>query len=168
MSDFFEDLAVGVPVDLGPYLFTKEAIVSFAARYDPQTFHLDEEAALRGPFGRLAASGWHTAAVWMKLYVAHRAAERDRLLAIGEAAAAPGPSPGFRNLRWLKPVFAGETIRFGYVVTAKRATARPGWGLVFRTGTGHDRSGALVYSFEGSVLWQRRPRPAPVSAPRSS
>ena len=157
MSGFYEDVAVGDHVDLGTYCFTPEAIIGFARRYDPQTFHLDAEAARHSFFGQLAASGWHTASVWMKLYVAHRQSVIREAEERGEQAPVPGPSPGFRNLRWIKPVFAGETISFAYTVTAKRASPRPGWGIVFRHGTGHKQDGTPAFSFEGSVLWQRRP-----------
>lgn len=159
MSDFYEDVVLGTEAALGHYLFTREAVIAFAARYDPQAFHLDEAVAAAGPFGRLAASGWHTAAVWMKLYVAHRARERAVLLARGEPLAVPGPSPGFRNLRWLKPVYAGDTIDYAVAITDKRLTARAGWGIVFRTGSGTNQHGEAVYRFEGSALWQRRPSP---------
>ena len=84
---FFEDIAVGERAELGRHTFTAEAIKAFARRYDPQAFHVDEAAAARSHFGALCASGWHTAAVWMRLMVrapaprgrgAPRAASRSR------------------------------------------------------------------------------------------
>jgi hypothetical protein len=65
---FLEDIDEGLSVDLGSYHFTRESILKFARKYDPQPFHVDEEAALRGPFGKLSASGWHTASGWMKCF----------------------------------------------------------------------------------------------------
>ena len=92
----------------GQLPFDAEAIKAFARKYDPQPFHVDEEAARESVFGRLCASGWHTAAMWMKLNLAHRGPDWD-----GPGPAPEfGPSPGFKNLKWLKPVYAGETVTF--------------------------------------------------------
>jgi acyl dehydratase len=157
VTKFFEDIAIGAATELGSYTFTADEIVAFARRYDPQYFHLDAEAAKNGPFGRLAASGWHTASVWMKLNVAHRQAGQRQLEAEGGVAPAPGPSPGFKNLRWRLPVFAGETLWFAHQVTSKRTTSNPDWGLVFSDCTGKKRDGTLAFSFEGCVMWRRRP-----------
>ncbi len=88
-------------------------------------------------------SGWHTAAIWMKLMVAHR-----RRVEAGMGAGAPrlGPSPGFRNLKWLKPVFAGDTVTYSSTVIDKRASAsRPGWGLVFHRNEGVNQKGEPVF-----------------------
>lgn len=152
MSGFYEDFDVGVSRDFGSFLFTAASIVAFARAYDPQSFHLGDEAAAAGPFGRLAASGWHTAAVWMKLNVAQCDRDRADAAARGEAVAALGPSPGFKALKWLKPVYADSRIVFGATITGKRPTSRPGWGLVFHTGTGRGEDGDLVFSFEGCVF----------------
>ncbi|UDL95872.1 MaoC family dehydratase [Lichenihabitans sp. PAMC28606] len=148
---FFEDVVVGETVQFGSHLFTAEEIVAFASRYDPQSFHMDEEAARTGPFGRLAASGWHTAAIWMKLNVAARQAEE------GSGPMQVGPSPGFKSLKWIVPVFAGDTLSFASCVTGKRVTSKPDWGLVFSHCTGHKADGTVAFSFEGCVLWRRRP-----------
>lgn len=158
MSDYFEDLDIGARVDLGDHTFTRDEIVDFARRYDPQPFHLDEGAAAASPFGRLAASGWHTAAVWMKLYVDHRNRVIEATRARGERPPSPGPSPGFRDLKWLKPVYAGDTISFVSEVIDKRVTLSPGWGLIFHRNTGTNQHGDTVFSFDGSVLWERRPQ----------
>ena len=157
MTGFFDDFEVGETRDFGAFLFTAEAIVAFARDYDPQSFHLSEEAAATGPFGRLAASGWHTAAVWMKLNVAQRDQDRADALARGETVGTLGPSPGFKDLKWLKPVYAGSRIVFGATVTGKRPTSRPGWGLVFHTGTGRSEDGELAFSFEGCIFAPLRP-----------
>ena len=75
---WFEDIPLGVKITLGSYTFTEENIIAFGKRYDPQPFHVDKEAALRSAYGGLIASGWHTAAVWMKLMMAHRARAHRR------------------------------------------------------------------------------------------
>jgi acyl dehydratase len=157
MSDFYEDVRVGDVHEFGSHTFTADAIRAFARRYDPQPFHLDEAAAKASLFGGLCASGWHTAAVWMKLMVAHGqrvAAERK---ARGVDVAKPGPSPGFKELRWLKPVFAGDTISYRSRVTGKRElNSKPQWGMVFSDNEGTNQKGELVFSFKGQVLVERR------------
>ncbi len=141
----------GEPYQLGEHMFTADEIVAFARAYDPQPFHLDEAAAARSHFGRLAASGWHTGATWMRFYVANRRETERRADAAGEARPSYGPSPGFRNMRWLKPVHAGDTIRFATAPVARRASAsRPGWDLAFSRNTGVNQNGDTVFLFEGS------------------
>src|SRR5205823_14152513 len=109
---FFEEMAVGQRRELGSFTFTAEAIKKFAAQFDPQAFHLDEEAGRKSLFGGLAASGWHVGSVCMKLLVADNQRLAEQARARGEQVAVGGPSPGFRELRWLKPVLAGDTISF--------------------------------------------------------
>lgn len=158
---FFEDVRVGSTSELGTYAFTAERIVAFAREFDPQAFHLDETAARNGPFGALSASGWHTAAGWMHCMVGHQ----DRLAAAaaaqGERTARIGSSPGFRDLRWLRPVLAGDTVRYFSTIMDKRPSAsRPGWGLVFHRNTGLDQNGREVFRFDGCVFWERDPERA--------
>lgn len=156
-SPFFDDLIVGTTRNLGAYAFTPEVIVGFASQFDPQPFHTDPEAARRSHFGGLCASGWHTAAVWMKLMTAHRHGADQQARAAGLRPAALGPSPGFRDLRWLKPVYAGDTIRYRSTLVRKRPSAsRPDWGLAFLHNTGENQHGECVFAFEGVVLWERR------------
>lgn len=154
---YLEDIDVGLTVELGSHHFTREAIIAFATKYDPQPFHLDEEAARKGPFGVLSASGWHTGSAWMKCYVATNQKAEAAMRAAGREPAAPGPSPGFTNLKWLKPVTPGDTISYRSTVTGKRELAsRPGWGLVFSHNEGFNQKGELVFSFEGKVMTARR------------
>lgn len=145
------EIEIGVTAPLGEQVFTADDIVAFARDFDPQPFHLSDEAARAGPFGRLAASGWQTAASWMAHMVRSRIdAERDAV-ASGERLPRFGPSPGFKNLKWLKPVFAGDTIRYDTTVTAKRAVlSRPGWGLVTSRNCGWNGAGAKVFEFDGT------------------
>ena len=156
---FFEDIRVGEVSDLGRHTFTAEDIKAFAARFDPQPFHLDEAAAARSHFGRLCASGWHTACVWMRLMIAYRRREDEELRARGEAVGRLGPSPGFRDLEWLKPVYVGDTVSYGTEVVEMRPLAsRPGWGMIFVRNTGVNQRGEPVISFISSAFVERRER----------
>ena len=107
---FFEDIAIGLRRELGTYAFTAEAIKTFAAKFDPQRFHLDEEEGRKSLFGGLAASGWHVGSACMGLIVADNQRQAKEASARGETVAVWGPSPGFRDLRWMKPVLAGDTV----------------------------------------------------------
>ncbi len=154
---FLEDIDEGLSVDLGSYHFSRESILRFARKYDPQPFHLSDEEGWKGPFGALSASGWHTAAGWMKCFVAVNDTARAKLLAGGKALPEIGPGPGFTNLRWLKPVLPGDTVRYSCKVTGKRELAsRPQWGIVFSLNEGFNQKNELVFSFEGKVLTARR------------
>ncbi len=151
---FFEDIEIGTEEPLGSHTFTADEIKAYAARFDPQPFHLDEEAAARSHYGRLCASGWHTAAVWMKLMIAHSKRQLDENPPEPGVDHAPlGPSPGFDDLKWLKPVFAGDTISYSTRLTSKRRLgSRPGWGLVSANNAGVNQNGETVFSFTSRVL----------------
>lgn len=153
----FEDIEIGERAELGQHTFASDAIKAFAARFDPQAFHLDEAAAARSQFGALCASGWHTASIWMRLMVEHQrredAARRER----GEPVAALGPSPGFRELKWLKPVYVGDTIRYATEIVDKRPSrSRPDWGLITLRNTGVNQKGEPVLSFISVAFVERR------------
>ena len=109
---YFDDINVGDRMELGTHTFTAEDIKTFAAQYDPQAFHMDEAAAAKSHFGALCASGWHTIAVWMRLRVLYGRREDAERAARGEVIAKLGPSPGFRELKWLRPVYVGDTITY--------------------------------------------------------
>ncbi|MCJ2132486.1 MaoC family dehydratase N-terminal domain-containing protein [Methylobacterium sp. J-026] len=154
---FLRDAALGAVRDLGPYPFSAEAIVAFARAYDPQAFHLDPEAARRSHFGGLCASGWHTAAAYMNRLLTTRARDAAYTATRGPVPEA-GPSPGFKNLRWLKPVYVGDIVRFSARLTDKRASAsRPGWGLAFARNTGVNQRGEPVFSFDSAVFHRWEP-----------
>jgi acyl dehydratase len=154
---YFEEIAVGERAAFGSHTFTADEIKSFAARFDPQPFHMDEAAAARSHFGALIASGWHTVAVWMRLAMRYRRAEDERRRARGEPLGELGPSPGFRDLKWLKPVYVGDTIAFASeVIETRPSKSRPKWGLVFSRNTGTNQAGDLVISFIGSAMVERR------------
>ncbi|RWD48153.1 MaoC family dehydratase [Mesorhizobium sp.] len=150
LDEFF---CIGVTVTLGSHTFEPEAIKAFARKYDPQIFHLDEEAAKKSVFGGLCASGWHTAATWMKLNL-EAGVEAGGARWVG-AGPAPefGPSPGFKNLKWVKPVYAGETVTFTRTALAHRPImSRPGWRLLTLRSEAFDSTGDKVIEFESAVL----------------
>jgi len=154
---FFDDIAIGERAELGSHTFTAEDIKSFARKYDPQPFHLDEAAAARSHFGALCASGWHTAATWMRLMVEQQVRDDAAQRARGAAVAALGPSPGFRELKWLKPVYAGDTVSYTTEIVDKRVSnSRADWGLLSIRNTGANQNGEPVISFTSVVFVQRR------------
>jgi acyl dehydratase len=151
---FLESAPLGTARDLGRHHFTPDAVIAYARAYDPQAFHVDPEAARQTHFGGLCASGWHTAAVWMKRL--HITRERD-IAFTARTGPVPqlGPSPGFRDMRWLAPVYAGDTLRYTCTLVDKRAAAsRPGWGLATHENVGVNQRGETVFRFTGSVFWQ--------------
>ena len=117
---YFEDIHVGRRREVGSFTFTADEIKRFARKYDPQRFHLSEEEGRKSLFGGLAASGWHVASVCMRLMVLSTQRLAKEAAARGETVAASGPSPGFNDLRWIKPVMAGDTISFVSEVESKR------------------------------------------------
>jgi acyl dehydratase len=155
--NFFEDIEVGQRRELGSFTFTAEAIKKFAAQFDPQRFHLDEEEGRKSLFGGLAASGWHVGSVCMKLLVADAQRLAKEATARGEKLAVWGPSPGFRELRWIKPVLAGDTISFTSIVEQMRTSdSRPQWGILQARNTGANQRGELVFSVLATAFVPRR------------
>src|SRR6202167_2312098 len=147
---FFEDLKIGQRRELGSFTFTAELIRKFATQFDPQRFHLDEEAGRNSLFGGLAASGWHVGSVCMKLLVADGQRQAREAAARGEKVAIWGPSAGFRELRWIKPVLANDTVHFASEVETKRSSEkRPEWGILQARNTGTNQHGELVFSVLG-------------------
>ena len=154
---FFEDLAVGRRREVGSFTFTAEDIKRFAGQFDPQRFHLDEEAGRNSLFGGLAASGWHVGSVCMKLLVADGQRHMREEAARGEKVAVWGPSPGFRDLRWIKPVLAGDTIAFASEIESMRTSEkRPEWGILQVRNSGTNQRGELVFSFLATAFLPRR------------
>ncbi|MXN63342.1 dehydratase [Stappia sp. GBMRC 2046] len=145
--------AIGERHEIGSYTFTPEDIIRFARQFDPQRFHLSDEEAAKTHFGRLCASGWHTASVWMKLMIAYRARVAERARAAGETVAQLGPSPGFEDLKWIRPVFAGDTVTYyTTAVKARPSRSMPGWGILFTENEGVNQHGEPVFSFKGRVF----------------
>jgi acyl dehydratase len=154
---FFEDIVIGQRRELGSFIFTAEDIKRFATQFDPQRFHLDEEAGRNSLFGGLAASGWHVGSVCMKLLVADGQLQAKEAAARGEQVAVWGPSPGFRELRWIKPVLAGDTIAYASEVESLRTSEkRPEWGILQARNTGTNQRGEVVFSLLATAFVPRR------------
>jgi acyl dehydratase len=154
---FFEDIEIGQRREVGSFTFTADGIKKFASQFDPQPFHLDEEEGRKSLFGGLAASGWHIAAACMKLLVADGQRQSAEAVARGETIAIWGPSPGFRELRWLRPVLAGDTVSYASEVQSLRASEkRPEWGILQARNTGTNQRGELVFSVLATAFVPRR------------
>lgn len=145
---YFEDLEVGAETYFGSYEVTREEMLEFAHKYDPQPFHLSDEAAARTHFGRMSASGWHTCA--MTMAVLARYAVKHEQAGLG--------SPGIDELRWKKPVYRGDTLHVrGRIVEKTPSRSRPDIGS-FRTAmTVTNQDDVPVMTFTSIVLIRRRP-----------
>ena len=142
----FEDFAPGQKINLGTHQVTEEEIVAFARQYDPQPFHVDTAAAERSSFGGLIASGWHTAAIFMRLYV-------DEVLADSTSMG----SPGIEQLRWLHPVRPGDTLTGSFLIESMQPSAkRDDRGTVFFRGEMTNQEGKVVLSMSGRGYFGRR------------
>jgi acyl dehydratase len=145
---YFEDLQVGAETLFGSYEVTREEVVEFARKYDPQPFHLSDEAAAKTHFGRLAASGWHTCAMTMAVIARYVVADEQAGLG----------SPGVDELRWMKPVYPGDTLTVrGKILEKTPSRSKPEIGS-FRTQTTVTNQHDLpVMRFTSIVLMRRRP-----------
>jgi acyl dehydratase len=149
----YDRIAIGDRFDFGAFTFTAEAIKRFAHDWDSQRFHVNEEEAAKTHFGALAASGWQTVAVAMRLQVDFFRAEAERAAANGEPALRFGVSPGVDDLKWSKPVRVGDRIAYSGVIVAKRLSeSRPGWGIGSMKFSGVNQDGAEVFSMIGHVF----------------
>ena len=145
---YFEDLELGRETEYGSYHVTREEVLEFAGKYDPQPFHLSDEAAAKTHFGRLAASGWHTCAMTMGVIARY---------VVGEEQAGLG-SPGLDELRWLKPVYPGDTLHVrGEIIEKTPSRSKPHIGSFRTRTTVTNQDGAPVMTFTSIVLIQRRP-----------
>jgi acyl dehydratase len=154
---YFEDRIIGETADLGSHTFTREEIIAFARAYDPQPFHLDEEAAKASLFGGLCASGWHTAAHFIRAVITTRQRANAAALAEGRSLPVYGPSPGFRNLAWFKPVYVGDAIAYRIRVTEKiDLKSRPNRGLLASEVQGRNQKGEIVFAVISLILADRR------------
>jgi acyl dehydratase len=159
---YLEDIELGAKRELGSYIFTEDEIIEFGKKYDPQPFHIDKEAAKASIFGGLIASGWHTAAIWMKLSVDGRKRDSEdgkpRVLR-------SGVSPGFEDMKWLKPVRPGMTLTYTSETFEKvELRSRPELGLIKTRNEARGANGELVFSFIGKGFMQRRPKGDPQKA----
>ncbi len=146
---WWEDLQEGDTRDLGAITPTAEETVAFARQFDPQPFHLDPEAARDSVFGALSASGWHTCALAMRLVVTNFLVHTSSL-----------GSPGLDSVKWLKPVFPGDTLRLQHTIIEKRPMrSRPDVGLARTAWEMFNQHGDKVLHIEGYGMFRRRPEP---------
>ena len=146
---YLEDLEVGRKSAFGSYQVTREEVLEFARKYDPQPFHLSDEAAAQTHFGRLAASGWHTCAMTRAMIVENLEAHEQAGLG----------SPGVDELRWLKPVFPGDTLRAETeILEVKPSRSKPDIGSFRSRCTVFNQDDQPVLSFISIVLIRRRPQ----------
>jgi acyl dehydratase len=148
------DLATpGEMVEIGSFHFTADKIIEFAKKFDPQPFHVDAEAARQSLFGGLCASGWHVCAAAMKVNIANIYARAHEIVRAGGTPPKLGPSPGFRNLKWLKPVFAEDNViffqRYNFDVPVPN---RPGRHVCDISFEGRNDKGETVISFDCTVV----------------
>lgn len=143
----------GTRLELGSVTFTAEDIIRFAEKFDPQPFHIDAEAAKTYVFGALCASGWHTCANWMKSFIAFWSVETKRLMADGMAPPKLGPSPGFSELQWLRPVYAGDTITYFMTPLESRTVqGRHRYILNSALSEGVNQNGETVLRFKSNLI----------------
>jgi acyl dehydratase len=144
---YFEDLQVGDKFSTADYEMTAEEIMAFGKKFDPQVFHTDPVAAAGTLFGRLVASGWHTAAVSM------------RLMVLGEMKLGEGViGQGMDNIRWPRPVLPGDRLRVGTEIMELRpAPARPDRGLIKLRCRTYNQAGKTVQDMTATLLVARRP-----------
>ncbi len=150
---YWEDFVVGTEREFGALPVTRDAILAFAAQFDPQPFHLDDAAAAGSLFGRLSASGWHTCAMAMRMMCDDYLLESSSL-----------GSPGIDNLRWVKPVHPGDTLSIRLTTLQARPMAsRPKVGLVQSRWEVVNQDREVVLSMEGWGMFGRR-TPAELTA----
>jgi acyl dehydratase len=149
---YFEDIEVGRTASFGSYAVTREEVMDFAAKYDPQPFHLSDEAAAQTHFGRLSASGWHTCAMVMSMVVANL--KENRQAGLG--------SPGIDELKWAKPVYPGDTLRCETEILEKRVSAsRPEMGIFKSRMRVFNQDDVMVMTFVSNGLVATRPAGTP-------
>lgn len=146
---YLEDIKVGQKVSFGKYEVTREEVMDFARKYDPQPFHLDDEAAAKTHFGRLSASGWHTAAMTMSMLVENL--KNNKQAGLG--------SPGVDELRWLKPVYPGDTLRVEIeTVEVRPSQSRPEMGITKGLVTVFNQDDVPVMTMKSIGLVATRPK----------
>ncbi len=139
---YFEDYIPGSVYEFGSLPVEQAEIIDFAKRFDPQEFHTDPEAAARGPYGGLIASGWHTGALMMRMFADHYLSKASSL-----------GSPGIDELRWLRPVRPGDTLRVRVtVLETKRSRSKPDRGVVHTLGEVLNQNGEVVMSVKAMTI----------------
>ncbi|MGD8325530.1 MAG: MaoC family dehydratase [Sphingomonadales bacterium] len=144
---YYEDLSVGDEAEFGQYEMTREEIIEFATKYDPQPFHLSEEGGKTSIFGGLCASGWHTCAATMRMMVEEMTKQQTAGLG----------SPGIDELQWLKPVFPGDVLRVKTTILGKsESKKRPQIGFIKNRYEVFNQKDEMVMRFTGNFIIQRR------------
>jgi len=144
---YLDDFQEGQIIELGHKTISREEILAYATQYDPQPFHIDENAAKQSIYGGRIASGWHPVSLFMRLLV-------DGLL----CRAASMGSPGVDEVRWLKPVRPGDTLRARGVVHAViPSRSKPDRGILRTTYEMFNQDGERVLSMKGVGMFARRP-----------
>jgi acyl dehydratase len=139
----YEDIELGHRQSFGRYQVTREEVIDYASKYDPQPFHLSDQAAAQTYFGRLSASGWHTCAMTMRMLV-------DNMSTVQQAGLG---SPGIDNLRWVKPVYPGDVLRCETeVIEKRRSKSRPEMGLFKSRCRTFNQDGELVLEMVSNGL----------------
>jgi acyl dehydratase len=140
---YFEDFVIGEKQSFGSYAVTRKEVMEFATKYDPQAFHLDDAAAAATHFGRLSASGWHTCAMTMSMMVENFKSQQWASLG----------SPGIDELRWLKPVYPGDTLRVeAETIEKRRSASRPEMGITKSKQTVFNQHDEMVLSMVSNGL----------------
>ena len=144
---YFEDFSVGQQLDMGSRHVTEGEIIVFAHQFDPQPFHVDQDAAAVSMFGGIIASGWHTCSMMMRLVT-------DNLLNRSSSLG----SPGLDSVRWLKPVRGGDTLSVAYIVQDVRpSVSKPDRGVVVSLWQATNQHGEIVATVQGMGMFGRRP-----------
>lgn len=145
---YLEDMEVGAETYFGSYDVTREEVLEFARKYDPQPFHLSDEAAAKTHFGRIAASGWHTTAMTMAILVKYL--DSDPQAGLGAA--------GIDELRWKIPVYPGDTLHaWGKILEVMPSRSKPDIGTIRTRTTVKNQDDKVVMQFTSIVLMRRRP-----------
>ncbi len=148
---YLEDYPVGTVWQAGPYEVTRDEVIDFAGKYDPQPFHLDDEAAAGTYVGRISASGWHTCAMMMRMLVDYWQASSTTGLG----------SPGIDEIRWLKPVYPGDQLRLtGEVIECRPSLSKPMIGTLRSRLTVTNQDGVAVMTMIAITLMPRTPQTA--------
>lgn len=146
---YYEDFKAGDVIAMGERTLGREEIIAFAREFDPQPFHIDEQAAAQSPYGGLIASGWHTCALMMRLMCD---SHLNDCASLG--------SPGLDNIRWLLPVRPGDTLRAErHILETRVSQSKPGVGIIRSRWEVRNQRNEMVMTMEGYGMFGRRPAP---------
>ena len=159
MSRHYDDIEIpdfireGNEYVIGTYTFTENEILEFAREFDPQPFHVDPKAAEESLLGGLCASGWHTTSIWMRLQRRATAEHTARLKACKKSWPEFGPSPGMKDIKWPRPVFANDEITYSNkILSIRRSNSKPDWWIMGNFSRGMNQHDETVLEFSSSVF----------------